>query len=92
MSSDKAAARILGALYLLAFIAYAPGSGLIESVATAPDFLTTLVDAKVQLILGAILMSLVHSAIVLAIDIIMVPVLVPHSKFIAYGDFSSIIT
>jgi len=92
MSSDNAAARILGALYLLAFIAYAPGSALVESVTTAPDFLATLVDAKAQLILGAILMSVVHSAIVLAIGIIMVSVLVPHSKYIGYGYFSSIIT
>ena len=40
MKSHKTAARVFGIFFLMAFLSYGLGSGLIESIVNVPDFLS----------------------------------------------------
>jgi hypothetical protein len=54
----KRYARLFGALFLAGFLVYGIGFGLVSSVISAPDFLTTLADNSTVLLVGAFLMLL----------------------------------
>ncbi len=54
----KRFSRIFGALFLAGFLVYGIGFGLVSSVTTAPDFLTTLSRNSTVLLVGAFLMLL----------------------------------
>ena len=54
----KRYSRIFGALFIAGFLVYGIGFGLVSSVTTAPDFLSTLAEHSTTLLLGAFLMLL----------------------------------
>jgi hypothetical protein len=54
----KRYSRLFGALFLAGFLVYGVGFGLVSSVTTAPDFLSTLSANAPILVLGAFLMLL----------------------------------
>jgi hypothetical protein len=54
----KRYSRLFGALFLAGFLVYGIGFGLVSSVTTAPDFLSTLAANSTILIAGAFLMLL----------------------------------
>ena len=54
----KRYSRIFGALFIAGFLVYGIGFGLVSSVTTAPDFLSTLAANSTVLVLGAFLMLL----------------------------------
>ncbi len=54
----KRYARLFGALFLAGFLVYGIGFGLVSSVTTAPDFLSTLSAHSTTLVVGAFLMLL----------------------------------
>ena len=54
----KRYSRIFGALFIAGFLVYGIGFGLVSSVTTAPDFLSTLAAHSTTLLLGAFLMLL----------------------------------
>lgn len=81
--SQKISLRIAGSLFILAIFAYAFGNGLVESVITADGFLSTLLDNKIQLVLGALLM-LLNSVFVVGIGVLLFPILKEHNKYAAY--------
>jgi hypothetical protein len=54
----KRYSRLFGALFLAGFLVYGIGFGLVSSVTTAPDFLSTLSSHSTILIVGAFLMLL----------------------------------
>jgi hypothetical protein len=54
----KRYARLFGALFLAGFLVYGIGFGLVSSVTTAPDFLSTLSAHSTALVVGAFLMLL----------------------------------
>ena len=54
----KRYSRLFGALFLAGFLVYGIGFGLVSSVTTAPDFLSTLAAHSTILIAGAFLMLL----------------------------------
>jgi len=79
-SSTRRTARIVGFLFLAAFLAYGVGSAIATSIAASAD--RSGPDAL--LITGAALM-LLNSAMVIGIGVLMFPVLRPHNKAIAVG-------
>lgn len=85
-------ARIVGIFFLSAFVAYGMGFGLIESLLGTPDYLSNISANKLQVVIGAILVFLIHSAVVVGIGVVMLPILKQYNKSIAYGYLSSIIT
>src|SRR5687768_8770381 len=50
--------RIIGSLFLAGFVVYGTGFGLVSSVISAPDFLSTMPTHQNTLVLGALLMLL----------------------------------
>jgi hypothetical protein len=54
----KRYSRIFGALFIAGFLVYGIGFGLVSSVTTPPDFMSTLTEHSTTLLLGAFLMLL----------------------------------
>ncbi len=52
MNSNKKTARIVGVLFLGAIVTYGLGSGFIESVLKAPDYLINLYPNRSRVIIG----------------------------------------
>jgi len=82
--STKMTGRIVGALFLLAFVVYGVvGGALVESGAGSPAVLTEVIDHQAQIAVGALLM-LLNSAFVIAIGVLVFPILRPHHEISAY--------
>jgi MFS family permease len=79
-SSTRRTARIVGVLFLAAFLAYGVGSAIATGIAGSADRS----GPNALFITGAALM-LLNSAIVIGIGVLMFPILRPHNKAIAAG-------
>jgi hypothetical protein len=82
--STRTIGRVMGTLFLLAFVAYIAGSALIDSAAGAADALSDVADDRTRVPAGALLM-LVNSAVVAGIGVLAFPVLKPHSQISAHA-------
>lgn len=76
--------RIIGALFLAAFIAYGTGSLLVESVTGADDLVGSAMASATRIQIGSLLM-LANSVIVAAIGVLMLRVVSPRRPTIAVG-------
>lgn len=85
MNTHKMAARTFGIFFIIAFLSYGIGSGLIDSVTNVPDFLSNVYANKTTIIVGAILMALVHSFVNIGLPVLMLPILKPFNRNLAYG-------
>ena len=81
--SSRATGRIVGALFLVAFIAYGGGSALIDAGAGTPAVLADVADHQLLISAGALLM-LVNSVVVAGIGILVFPVLRKHHEISAH--------
>jgi hypothetical protein len=88
MNNYRKTTRIFGVFFILSFLSYGIGSSLIASIITIPDFLTSVYSNQVQIIVGVTLMALVHTFTNLALPILMLPILKPNHKYLAYGYLS----
>jgi hypothetical protein len=86
--ANKTLARIIGVLFLVPFVTYGFGSGLINSVLEVPKFLAVLAPNNPQMIIGALLM-LANSVTVVALGVLLFPVIEQHSKNAALGYLSA---
>lgn len=84
LHAHRNTARIVGILFLAAFLTYGIGNGLVESAVGGPDALAGVAGGETRLTVGALLM-LATSAVVAGIGMLMVPVLTAHSARTAYG-------
>jgi len=85
------AARTFGIFFILAFISYGLGSGLVDSIVTAPEGLSNIYANKAQVVVGVILMALIHSFVNIGLPVIMLPILKPYNNRAAYGYLSAAI-
>lgn len=92
MNTYRMSARMFGLFFIVAFLSYGIGSGLIESLTSVPDILASVYANKTQLVIGVILMALVHSFVNIGLPVIMLPILKPVNKNLAYGYLSAGIT
>ena len=92
MNTHNIAARVFGFFFLIAFLSYGIGSGLVDSIANVPDFLFNIPDNKSTIIIGVILMGLIHTIVNIGLAVIMLPILKPFNKTLSYGYFSAVIT
>lgn len=69
----KRYSRMFGALFLAGFLVYGIGFGLVSSVTTAPDFLSTLQANSMTLLVGASLM-LLNTAVDLGKGVLFFPI------------------
>lgn len=79
MNTSKKAAKIVGALFLVAMFSYGAGSGLLESITQTPDFLKNISHYRLQMTLG-LLLEFVCGISVVGIAVVMVPVLKQHQQ------------
>lgn len=77
--SRKVVSRVVGALFLLGFISYGVGFGLVTSVVSAPDFLATVPARRTTLIVGAFLM-LMNTLVDVGKGVLFFPILEKHGK------------
>lgn len=82
--STRTIGRVVGVLFLLAFVVYLAGGSLVDAGAGTPVVLTDVAENQVQISAGVLLM-LVNSAVVIAIGVLVLPVLKPHHEFAAYA-------
>lgn len=91
MNTHKTAARTFGIFFIITFLSYGIGGALIDSIVTVPDFLSNVYANQTQIVAGVILMAIVHSFLNIGLPIIMLPILEPYSKRLAYGYLSAAI-
>jgi hypothetical protein len=73
---------MVGALFLVATVAYATGAGFIDSILTAPDYLTQLYPQKGQLVTG-VMLQFIDAAAVVGIAVLLFPILRKQYEAIA---------
>lgn len=82
--AHRGAARAIGLLILLGYLAYGPAQAMIVSMLEGPTALSTVAANATQLAIGAVLM-LINSAAVVAIGVLMFRVARPYGEGIALG-------
>ncbi len=92
MNTYKIAARAFGIFFLIAFLSYGIGGGLVESIVNVPDFLSNISNNKTTVVIGVILMAIIHTIVNIGLAVIMLPVLKPVNKTLSYGYLSAAIT
>jgi Domain of unknown function (DUF4386) len=84
MNTGKNTARIVGALFLTAMVTSLVGGIWLESIISAPDYLTTVSANETQVIVG-VLLELINCAAVVGIAVTLFPVLKQQSEALALG-------
>ena len=95
ISSDLAGSRmmysrIIGALFLLGFLFYGVGSGLVTSLVGGSNFLSTILASQTILVIGAFLM-LLNTGVDVAKGVLFFPILEKHSKRTALAYLATMI-
>ena len=86
--SARTIGRIVGALFLLAYVVYLAGGALADSGSASTVALSHVASHQAQISAGALLM-LVNSAAVIGIGVLIFPVLRRHHEFSAFGYLSA---
>jgi hypothetical protein len=84
MNTSKGTARIVGALFLIAMVTSLVGGIWLESITTAPDYLTTVSANETQVLVG-VLLELINCMAVVGIAATLFPVLKKQSEALALG-------
>ena len=75
----KMYSRLIGALFLVGFLTYGVGSGLVTSLIGGSNFLSTIAASPTLLVIGAFLMFL-NTGVDVAKGVLFFPILEKHSK------------
>ncbi len=89
MNSNKLAARYFGVFFIIAFISYGAGSGIIASVADAPESLSNIYANKSSIALAVVLAALIHSFVNVGLPVIMFPILKSTNVRYTYAYLSA---
>jgi hypothetical protein len=90
--THKPVARTFGLFFIITFLSYGIGSGLVDSIVSVPDFLTHISENKITIIIGVILMALIHTIANIGLSVIILPILKPFNKTLSYGYLCAAIT
>jgi Domain of unknown function (DUF4386) len=90
MGSRSTYSRLIGALFLLGFLSYGVGFGLVTSATGAPNFLATISAHQTILVLGAFLM-LLNSVVDVGKGVLFFPILEHHGKRTALAYLAAMI-
>ena len=88
MFIHRNAARLWGIFFIISFLAYGIGSGMIDTVTNTPDFLTNVNANNTTIIIGVILIAVVHTFVNIGLPVILMPILKPFHKNLTYGYLS----
>ena len=90
LGSRRTFSGLIGALFLLGFVTYGVGFGLVTSIIGTPDFLSTLPAHHITLVLGAFLM-LLNSAVDVGKAVLIYPILEKHGQRGSLAYFATMI-
>ena len=82
--------RLIGALFLVGFLTYGVGSGLVTSLVGGSNFLSTIAASQTILVIGAFLMFL-NTGVDVAKGVLFFPILEKHSKRTALAYLATMI-
>jgi hypothetical protein len=88
--SNRTTAKVIGALFLLGFLVYGIGSGLVQSVVGGSEFLSTVTAHRNTLVLGALLM-LLNVAVEMGKGVLFFPILDRYSRKTALAYLATMI-
>ncbi|OUS07427.1 hypothetical protein A9Q96_05815 [Rhodobacterales bacterium 52_120_T64] len=88
-SPHRIAARVYGIFFLLAFLSYGAGSGIIANIS---GDLNAIAEARTTFTIGILLMAIVHTFVNIGLAAVMLPILKPFNKTVTYGYFAAAIT
>ncbi len=88
--SRKMDSRLIGALFLVGFLTYGVGSGLVTSLVGGSSFLSTIAASQTILVIGAFLMFL-NTGVDVAKGVLFFPILEKHSKRTALAYLATMI-
>lgn len=84
MNTYKMSARIVGILFLTAMVASLLGGGIVDSIISDPDYLSSVSENQNLLVTG-VLLELINGIAVLGIGVLMFPILKLFNEIIALG-------
>jgi hypothetical protein len=82
--------RLIGALFLVGFLTYGVGSGLVTSLVGGSNFLSTIAASQSLLVIGAFLMFM-NTGVDVAKAVLFFPILEKHSKRTALAYLATMI-
>ena len=82
--------RLIGALFLVGFLTYGVGSGLVTSLVGGSNFLSTIAASQTILVIGAFLMFL-NTGVDVGKGVLFFPILEKHSKRTALAYLATMI-
>lgn len=85
MNNLRTKARIFGVLFILAFLFYGIGNGMVDELAASPDALAQIANNKAQAVTGIILLAVLHSIGNIGLAVIMFSIVRQYSTIKAYG-------
>ena len=88
----KLASKVFGAFFIMAFVSYGFGSGMLDSVAGISIGLESTYGNRNLMILGVIAMAIIHTLVNIGVPVIMTPILKHSNKMLTYGYLSAGIT
>lgn len=88
----RTAARVYGGFFLLAFLSYGAGSGIIANYADSAEGLAGIFANTSTFTVGIILMAIVHTFVNIGLAVVMLPILKPYNATVTYGYFTAAIT
>ena len=88
MFTHRNAARLWGIFFIIAFLAYGIGSGMIDAITSTPDFLTEVNANHTTITVGVILIALVHTFVNIGLPVLLMPILKPFHQNLTYGYLS----
>lgn len=91
MNSNKIAARTFGIAFLIGYISYGLGFGLLNSFINSPGSLAVIFNLKNQVIFQAAIMMAVFAPVNIVLGVIMAPIFKPYNQPLAYGYLSAAI-
>ncbi len=91
MNTNKIAARTFGIAFLIGYISYGLGFGLLNSFINSPGSLAVIFNLKNQVIFQAAIMMAVFAPVNIVLGVIMTPIFKPYNQPLAYGYLSAAI-
>lgn len=91
MNTHKIAARTFGIAFLIGYISYGLGFGLLNNFLHAPDSLALIFRSQQEVIIEAAIMMAVFAPVNIVLGIIMTPIFKPYNQTLTYGYLSAAI-
>jgi hypothetical protein len=91
MNSSKTAARTFGIAFLIGYISYGLGFGLLNTIVDSTNSLVLIFNSKYQVIFEAAVMMAILAPVNIVLGVIMTPIFKRYNQSLAYGYLSAAI-